>query len=199
MSKPHILIIIGTTRDGRVSEPIARWFKSVTDAEPAATFEIVDLKDWSLPFFNAPSPQMGRYTSDIQTRWGAKIASADGYVVVTAEYNHGYPADLKNALDYVYHEWGYKPMTFLSYGNAGGARAVEQLRQVAVELNAVPIRNQVAINVRPTTLIDEHGAFDGTQFEGAARRTLEQLLWWATALQPAREGRTQQPQVKQAA
>lgn len=141
-----IQVLIGSTREGRLGGPIGSWFHQLASQRDDIEVELIDLEEWDLPVFSSPiPPASGRYTSDIQRRWGDKVAEADGYVIVSAEYNHGYPAAIKNALDYVFAEWGYKPFAFVGYGNTGGARSVEQLRQVVVELNAVPIRNQLAI------------------------------------------------------
>jgi len=113
--------------------------------------ELVDLRDYSLPFFDEPvTPSMFEitkhvYQNDMAIRWTNKIAEADGFIFVTAEYNHGYPAVLKNALDYGYKEWKKKVAGFISYGTAGGVRAVEQLRQVIIELQMVPIKAAITI------------------------------------------------------
>ncbi len=125
------------------------------------------------------------YETDVQRRWDAKVAEADGYVLVTAEYNHGYPPPLKNALDHVYGEWNRKPVAYVSYGGpGGGTRAVEQLRGVAVELQQVPLRSQVIIH-RPWPNVRD-GLFDGAQHERQARALLDELAWWTGVLRQAR-------------
>lgn len=107
-------------------------------------------------------------------------------MLVTSEYNHGYPPPLKNALNHVYAEWDRKPVAYVGYGGpGGGTRAVEQLRGVAVELDQVPLRSQVIIN-RPWPHISDYGVFDGEQWERQATRLLDDLSWWASALRSAR-------------
>ena len=186
---PHLLILLGTTRQARRGENAGRWFHRVAAERADCTVELVDLRDWPMPFFDqAISPaSAGEYPADYQKRWAGKIGPADGYVLVTPEYNHGTSAVLKNALDAIWYEWNNKPVAFVSYGGpAGGARAVEQLRQTAVELEMAPIRVQVLI---PAI----HEAFDangepknGDRLRGAANKMLDQLVWWAIALKQAR-------------
>src|SRR4051812_3646504 len=112
---PKIQIIIGSIREGRVGEPVARWFAALAAARADLSFELIDLRDWDLPFLAHATPPSRGYESDLQRRWANKVAEADGYVLVTAEYNHGYPPALKNALDYVYAEWARKPVSYVSY------------------------------------------------------------------------------------
>lgn len=146
-----IQIIIGTTREKRFSEKAASFIYQQTQKKNEIDVELVDLRDYPLPFFNepvSPSTFVGTdqgYTNEQVKKWVRKIAQADGYIIVTAEYNHGYPAVLKNALDYVFKEWNKKSIGFVGYGSAGGARAIEQLKQVAIELQMVPIRSSIHI------------------------------------------------------
>ena len=147
--KPHIQVILGTTRTGRRGENVANAVMNSLEKIDSATFELIDLKKWELPFYDFPdypSSEKGKYLSDIQEKWAKKIDKGDGYIVITPEYNHSPPASLKNALDYLWYEWNHKPIGFISYGGAvGGSRAVEQLRQIVIEFEMVPIRNQVII------------------------------------------------------
>ena len=188
-----IKIIIGSTRKNRFSEKPANWIYEQTKKLQGIDAELIDLRDWPLPFFEevtSPSMAKGEYTNDLQKKWAEKISEADGYIIVTPEYNHGYPAVLKNALDYAYTEWNNKPVAFVSYGGVGGARAIEQLRQVAIELQMAPIRNSVHI---PWAL---YMAVSAEQFpvkeevfepvNSAKDGLLNQLVWWATALKTAR-------------
>jgi NAD(P)H-dependent FMN reductase len=144
---PHLHVILGSTRQGRFGDRVSEWFMSIAADRPDATVELVDLRDWPLPFFDQPvPPMMGDYGDPLQQEWAAKVAEADGFVLVTPEYNHGYPAVLKNALDHLYAEWVGKSVGFVGYGGPGGGiRAVEQLRQVVIELGMIPTRAQVAI------------------------------------------------------
>lgn len=187
-----IQIIVGSTRQQRFSEKPAEWILGLAKNKEGMETELLDLRDWPLPFFNepmGPTALKGKYSDEVATRWAEKVNEADGYIIVTPEYNHGYPAVLKNALDYAYQEWNNKPVGFVSYGGVGGARSVEQLRQVAIELQMAPIRNAILI---PSfwTLLDENknlktGAFDA--LTDNAENFLNQLLWWARALKAARE------------
>ena len=113
-----------------------------------ASFELVDVKDYNLPLLDEPMPpSLGRYTQPHTKRWAAKIAEFDAFVFVTAEYNHGIPGALKNAIDYLYREWNHKAAGFVSYGAASGSRAVEQLRLVMAELRVADVRSQVLLSV----------------------------------------------------
>ena len=112
--------------------------------------ELLDLRDYPMPFFDEPmGPAMLKenYSHESVKKWAAKIKESDAFIVVTPEYNHGYPAVLKNAIDSIFPEWNNKPVGFLSYGNAGGARSIEQLRQVAIELRMVPIRSALHLPI----------------------------------------------------
>lgn len=176
--KPKIQIIIGSTRQNRFGDKPAQWIlnklKNRTDIE----VELVDLRDWSLPFFDeAISPLMngGQYTLELAQKWADKVGEASGYIIVTPEYNHGYPAVLKNALDYVYPEWNNKPVAFVSYGGVGGARVVEQLRQVALGLKMIPIYNAVHI-IAFWTLLDQSGNLKTESLEKNADDMIEQLI-----------------------
>ena len=143
-----IQIIIGSTRPNRFSEKAARYIFDELTKKPEIHAELVDLRDWPLPFYDEPtSPSMnkGNYSNPLGKKWATKIGEADGYIIVSPEYNHGYSAVLKNALDWVFPEWNEKPVGFVSYGSALGARAVEQLRQVVIELRMIPVSSAVHI------------------------------------------------------
>jgi NAD(P)H-dependent FMN reductase len=142
----HIQIIIGSVRQGRKAMPIGTWAHRLVAQRKDVSVEFVDLQDWNLPMFNLPKPpMMGNYEDALQRRWADKVTQGDAYIFVSPEYNHGYTAVLKNALDYLYGEWAYKPISFISYGSVGGARAVEQLRQVVIELKMIPTREALLI------------------------------------------------------
>ena len=138
-------VITGTTREGRFSERVAAWVMGRLQQHDAFDVELVDLRDHPLPFFDGDPPaRTGRdYADEAVVRFGRVIDRADGYVILTAEYNHGYPAVLKNALDSTFVEWRRKPVAFVGWGNTGGARAIEQLRAVAVEFEMAPLRHAV--------------------------------------------------------
>ena len=146
-----IQIIMGSTRQNRFSEKPARWLFELAKTRTDLEFELLDLRDYPLPFYNEPTPPSmikGNYSSEVAKRWAAKIGEGDGYIIVTPEYNHGYPGVLKNALDHVYDEWDGKPVGFMSYGSVMGSRSVEQLRQVAIELGLVPIEPALQVPIQ---------------------------------------------------
>jgi NAD(P)H-dependent FMN reductase len=182
-----IQIIIGSTREGRRSESVAKWLYSVARKRSDAQFELVDLRDYPLPFYNEPgSPQGLKDEIPTAKKWRDKVLEADGYIIVSPEYNHGYTAVLKNALDYVYKAWNKKAVTFISYGAVGGARAIEQLRLVAVELQMAPMHTTLAIT-GVTKLINEDGTINDPSYEDRATRLLDNLIWWSNVLKKARE------------
>ncbi len=192
-NKLKIKIILGSTRPNRFSEKAGKWVHEESKKDDTMDVELLDLRDYPLPFFNEPmSPAMvkdGMYPNEIAKKWASKIREADAFIIVTPEYNHGTSGVLKNALDYIYAEWNNKPVGFVSYGSVGGARAVEQLRQIAVELQMAPIRNAVHIP-QHWNLLDEKGNLkDGAldSFSGSVDALFGQLIWWASALKSARE------------
>lgn len=188
----NVKIIVGSTRPGRFSEKVLPWLNAKLANRSGIQAEILDLKEHQLPYFDAPmSPayvQDGNYGSDAVNAWAKKIGEADAYIIIAPEYNHGYTAVLKNALDVVYGEWNNKAVGFVSYGSVGGGRVVEQLRQVAVELQMASTRNAVHIQA-PWFLLDENGALkEGAldDYTHALGGMLDQLEWWGNALKTAR-------------
>lgn len=159
-----IYIIVGSIREVRVGIKIADWILGLAKVYVTANniadieFELVDLKDWPLPMFALGSPkyEYGKYKDEMQIKWSEKIKAASGFIIVTPEYNHGYSSVLKNALDYLYHEWGDKPVSFVGYGGMGGVRAIQQLKQVALELKLKPTFAEVDIS-RVWDALDESG------------------------------------------
>src|SRR2546427_5170476 len=124
-----IAIILGSTRPGRNGEAVAKWVHEIAGKRSDAEFELVDIRDYNLPLLDEPMPPiMGQYSKPHTKAWAAKIGSFDGYVFVAPEYNHGISGALKNAIDFLFAEWNNKAAGFVSYGGAGGARAVEHLR-----------------------------------------------------------------------
>jgi NAD(P)H-dependent FMN reductase len=190
MDQLQVQIILGSTRQGRFGDRVAAWFHGVATRRDDLTADLLDLRDWPLPFFDEPVPPItGRYGIQAQA-WADKVAVADAYVIVTPEYNHGYPAVLKNALDHVYQEWADKPVTFVSYGGpAGGSRAVEQLRQVVVELQMAPIREAMTLPFA-RRLFDERGTLTDPSYDERANTLLDQLLGWARSLRALRASPT---------
>ena len=182
----RIHVVVGSVREGRVSHPIACWVRAAAIEQGRLDAELVDLADWSLPMFAlAKPPAMGAYEDPLQQRWAAKVEEADGYILVSPEYNHGPSAVLKNALDYIYPEWHRKPVAFVSFGNAGGARAVEQLRAIVVELRMTPLSEAVHIFRAADKLRDGRFEADDKDNKQLAR-LFDSLVWWGQALQNAR-------------
>lgn len=189
MNTLHIKVIMGSTRPNRFSEKPAQWIFEEVKKREGLDVELLDLRDYPMPFFNeAVSPGMTKepYSNEVVEKWREKVKEADGYIIVTPEYNHGYPAVLKNALDYVYHEWNKKPVGFVSWGGVGGARSIEQLRQVAIELQMAPIRNSIHIS-NFWTMLDENGKLKTDSLQKSADDFLNQFVWWVSALKTARE------------
>jgi NAD(P)H-dependent FMN reductase len=187
----RILVILGSTRENRFSERAGQWVVEGLSARGDMEVELVDLRDHPLPFFDgmAPARTLRDYPSAETRRFGELLDRADGFVIVTPEYNHGYSAVLKNAIDHTFVEWQHKPVTFVGWGNVGGARAIEQLRLVMVELEAAPLRH--AVSILPDVLVPALRAevFETSMLESIAPRlTLlaDDLHWWATALANAR-------------
>jgi len=189
-SPPLIQIVVASTRDGRRGGRVAAWFVAIARAREDLRCELVDLLAWDLPWYrDAVVPPRGEYSDEATIRWAAKVAEADGYVFVSPEYNHGYPAALKNALDLLYAEWNHKPVTFVTYGgSAGGVRAAEQLVQVAVELKMAPLRPQVHIPMAGRIFGRVGSGEVDRRHVDAANVALRELAWWARALRAARAG-----------
>jgi NAD(P)H-dependent FMN reductase len=186
--RPRIAVIIASTRESRFAETVGRWFVGEVSQLDAAELDVIDLRELELPAVQAADHPKNRRYSDAVGAYAARVAAADGFAFVTPEFNHGYPAPLKAALDAVYSEWAAKPATFVSYGGAGGGiRAVEQLRQVLIELHVVPIRDAIALPMA-RQLFDDNGALnDPERLAPTVKATLDRLLWWALALRQARD------------
>ena len=186
----RIGIIVGSTRPGRNGEAVARWVHEHASRRSDATYELVDLVDFDLPLLDEPvPPAMGQYSKPHTLAWAAKIASLDGFVFVTPEYNHGTSGALKNALDFIYAEWNDKAAGFVGYGSAGAVRAVENLRLIAGELQIADVRAQVAFSL--ATDFENYSVFTPADFhQGVLSTMLDQLIAWTEALKGVREART---------
>lgn len=186
-----IAVILGSIREIRRGGRVAKWLMPQLSKRKDFNVELLDLKDYPLPFFNesnSPEGLEGNYTNKLAKKWAAKIGEADGFIIITPEYNHGTSGVLKNALDWVYYEWNRKPIAFISYSPnaAGGIRAVEQLRQNAVELQMASIPVAIHITYVLDT-IDENGNLLKGHFNERLVHLLDELLWWVEALKTARE------------
>lgn len=181
-----LAVILGSTRPGRNGEAVAKWVYDIASRRTDAQFELVDIKDYNLPLLDEPMPpSMGQYSQPHTKTWAAKIGSFDGFVFVTPEYNHGTSGALKNAIDYLYKEWNNKAAGFVSYGSAGGARAVENLRLVMAEVQVATVRSQVMLSL--FTDFENMRTFKpAAHHEKSINSMLDQLVAWSGALQPLR-------------
>jgi len=187
-----ISVIVGSTRQGRFSEKPAKWILQHLKKRDGVDARLLDLRDFPMPFFDQPvtpaTPGRPAFENEVVQRCTAAIAQSDGFVFVTPEYNYGPAAVLKNAIDWVYPGWHRKAACFVSYGSAGGARSVQQLRQTVIELQLAP---DSLIGPHPCRHPD--GSLPGRRCRrwtgragGARRAMIDDLLWWATALKTAR-------------
>lgn len=190
MSKPKIGIIISTTRANRFADKPTAWVKAIADARGDLDTEVIDLRDYPLPFFDeVAGPAYVPMQDPVAQRWQAKLGEMDGFIIVTAEYNRGPTGVLKNALDYVYAEFIRKPVAFVGYGGVGAARAVEQLRLIAIELQMAPTRTGVHIAGGDFMGVWQQGKSlsDLPHLEQAAHAMLDELTWWTVTLKAGRE------------
>lgn len=182
-----IAIILGSTRPGRNGEAVAKWVVERAKARSDAQFELLDVKDFNLPLLDEPvPPSMGQYSKEHTKRWAATINAFDAYVFVTPEYNHSTSGALKNAIDFIYQEWNNKAAGFVSYGSAGGARAVEHLRLIMAEMQVATVRAQVMFSLM--TDFENFSTFKpAAQHESSLKTMLDQLVSWGTALKGVRK------------
>ena len=187
MGRPLLQVVIGSTRPGRVGPTLAGWLAGVAEAHQAFDVEVVDLAEVALPLYDEPHhPRSGQYVHRHTQEWSGTVSRADAFVFVVPEYNYGFNAATKNALDYLHAEWQYKPVGFVSYGGlAAGTRAVQMLKQVVTALRMVTVVESVAVPA-----VSEHVA-DGRftpppGAEQAATAMLEELARWAEVTAPLR-------------
>ena len=183
----RIGIIVGSTRPGRKADAVARWVHEIAGRRGDAEYEVVDIAAYDLPLLDEPvPPSMGRYSKEHTKRWSAAIASFDGFVFVTPEYNHATSGALKNAIDFLYAEWNDKAAGFVGYGSAGGTRAVENLRLIMAELQVATVRTQVALSLHDD--FENYTAFQPLpRHEKTVNAMLDQLVAWSGALRTLRD------------
>lgn len=183
-------IIVGSTRPGRNAEQVANWTYEQAKTRDDAEFELIDIAAANLPLLDEPAPpSLDRYSKEHTKAWAAKIAPCDAFVFVTPEYNHGTSGALKNALDFLYKEWNDKAAGFVSYGSAGGARAVESLRLVMGELQVADVRAQVLLYL--ATDFENYRIFKPKpQHEQNLTTMLNQLVAWGGALKTLRASKS---------
>jgi NAD(P)H-dependent FMN reductase len=191
-AKPKIALIIGSTRATRFADKPAQWMLKQAEARDDMDVELVDLRDFDLPLFDEPASNKWMPSSDPRAvAWQNKIAQFDGFIFVTAEYNHSINGALKNALDQAYNEWNRKPMGAIGYGGVGAARAIEHLRNVAVELAMVPVHGAVHIaggDFMAVHPLGANGAIEQIEdhLMASATNLLDDMVWWANATRAAR-------------
>ncbi len=178
-----LLVIIGSTRPGRIGKPVGDWFVRQATEHGGFDVEVADLAELALPLLDEPAhPATGNYTHEHTRDWSARVAAADAVVFVMPEYNHSYNAAVKNAIDYLNREWAYKPVGLVSYGGiSGGLRAVQALKPVLAALRMVPVLDAVTIPMVRTMLRDDE--FEPTAIVAASAKTmLDELVKLAPAL-----------------
>jgi NAD(P)H-dependent FMN reductase len=196
VTKPRIAIILSTTRAARFGHKAGQWIYDIARERADLEVDLIDLRDYPLPFFDEVATNAWAPTQNAEgVRWQKKVAQFDGYVFVTAEYNHGVPAVLKNALDFAYPEWNRKPAAFFGYGGVGAARAIEQLRLIAVELQMAPIRSGVHLSGGDFVAAMREGRpiSEFAYLKPTAVTMLDELAWWTNALKTAREATAGKP------
>jgi NAD(P)H-dependent FMN reductase len=185
---PNLTIIVGSTRPGRAGAPIAQWFAARAKDHGGFDVNVVDLAELDLPLLDEPNhPRLRKYTQQHTKDWSALVDAGDAFVFVTPEYNYGYPASVKNAIDYLHQEWQHKPVGFVSYGGvAAGTRAVQQLKQVVTTLRMLPVFESVNIPFH-TQFLDSDGVFHANEvLDQAADAMLDELVRTEAALRPLR-------------
>lgn len=192
--KPRIAVIIGSTRDSRFADKPAAWINELAGRRNDWEVELVDLRDFDLPLFNEKASNLWVPSEDPRAvAWQEKLATFDGFIFVTAEYNRSVPGSLKNALDQAYKEWIHKPAAVVAYGSTGGSRAAEHLRSIAIELQMVPVRSGVHImgaDLMKVHPMGENGPISGIEDHilPSAKAMLADLDWWTRATMAARDG-----------
>lgn len=193
MSKPRIAVIISSTRQTRFADKPAAWLMDQVKDHPELDFELLDLRDQNLPFFDEPASNLWMPSANpAAVAWQEKLAGFDGFFFVVAEYNRSITGALKNALDQSYKEWNRKPLAALAYGSMGGARALEHLRLIGIELQMVPLRNAVHIGAGDFFKVSPLGSdapmseIEGN-LKGSLDATLDELTFWAKLLKDARK------------
>ena len=185
---PRLSVIIASVREGRVGEPIARWFTTRAKEHGKFDVQLVDLKDVNLPLLSEPHhPRLRNYQQETTKAWSAIVGASDAFAFVTAEYNYHMPPALVNALDHLYHEWSYKACAFISYGGvSGGTRSVQMGRLMATAFKMMPMVE--AVNIPFVTQLMENGVFKNNEtHDKAATVVLDELLRWTDALKPLRQ------------
>jgi len=191
-TKPKIALIIGSTRPTRFADKPAAWMLKQAIARGDIDVEIIDLRDFALPFFDEKASNKWMPSENPEAvRWQKTVGKYDGYIFVVAEYNHSITAVLKNALDEAYNEWSRKPFTAIGYGSVGGARAIEHLRLIAIELEMVS--THATVHIGGSDFFTVFPAYGNKPIEdiennllASAKTALDELVWWAKATMAAK-------------
>jgi NAD(P)H-dependent FMN reductase len=186
---PKLMIVIASTRPGRVGLPVARWFNDRAVEHGEFEIDLVDLAELDLPMMDEPNhPRLRQYTHEHTRAWSERVDAADVFVFVTSEYNHGYPAALKNAIDFLHNEWHDKPVGFVSYGGvAAGTRAMQQLKPVVSALKMVPVVEAVNIPFVAQFIDDDENVVANEAMEQAVVAMLNELNLMQETLSSLRE------------
>lgn len=190
MAQPKIAVVISSTRQTRFGEKPARWVFDIAAQRADVAVELLDLRDFPMPFFDEVASNAWAPTqNEGAQRWQKKVAEFDGFIFIVAEYNRSITAALKNALDYAYPEWNRKAAACVGYGSVGAARAVEHLRTICVELQMAPTRTGVHLQGADFMAVSRQGkSLDELEYLKANVTTmLDELVWWTNALKAARE------------
>lgn len=180
---PTLLVVIASTRPGRVGPVVGRWFAQLAEEHGGFDVKVADLAELALPMMDEPHhPRLRNYVHDHTKNWSALVDGADAYVFVMPEYNYTFTAPLKNAIDYLHREWAYKPVGFVSYGGlSGGLRAVQSLKPVVTALNMFPLPAGVALPFVANSIVE--GELNPDELaEGSAKNMLDELLRVGAAL-----------------
>lgn len=186
--RPRLMIVVSSTRPSRVGRKVADWVVEQAESHDGFAIDLVDLAELDLPLMNEPNhPRLATYTLAHTLEWSARVAAADAFLFVMAEYNHSYTAPLKNAIDYLLHEWAYKPVGFVSYGGvAAGTRAVQAIKPVCIAVRMFPVVEAVPIPWVAQQL-DESGAFKTTEaLDAGAKAMLDEVAKMTQVLSAVR-------------
>lgn len=187
----NFALIVGSTRPNRFADHTAKFIRDGAATRNDFSLDVLDLRDHKLPFFNEPTPPAyfpeGKFSEPAAEAWRQKIATYDGFIATVSEYNHGPTAVLKNAFDSAFFEWNRKPIGFIGHGGTGGVRAIEQLRQVVIELQMAPIKHEINVARDSYLGVLQGKPLDTVQYLVEARTALfDHLVWWGNALKTAR-------------
>lgn len=187
-SRPRLGVVVGSTRPGRVGAAVAAWFADMARAHGAFEVEVVDLAEINLPMLDEPNhPRMRKYTKEHTHRWSATVESLDAFAFVTPEYNYAMAPALLNAIDYLFTEWNYKPVGFVSYGGvSGGTRSVQMAKQVVTTVKMMPMSEGVFIPFVRQSITDDGRFEPDDPVTASARALLDELVRWEGALRSLR-------------